>query len=130
MPQLDPLADALSNILNSERLGKRSVIIRPASKLIGRVLTTIQKEGYIGEIERIEDGKGDLYKVELLGRINKCGVIKPRSNVKARDIEKVEKHYLPARQFGLLVISTPSGVIDHRKAKEINSGGRLLAYVF
>lgn len=130
MPQLDPLADAMSALANSEQLGKRELIVRPASKLIGCVLTTIKKQGYIGEIERIENRRGDLFKVALLGRINKCGVIKPRFSVKHNEIEKWEKHYLPARQFGLLVLSTPHGVISHIEAKEMNTGGRLLAYVF
>ena len=38
--------------------------------------------GYIGEFEMIDDHRSNKIVVELLGRINKCGVISPRFDVK------------------------------------------------
>jgi len=55
MPLLDPLADALSNIMNHEMAGKKTVIVKPASKLIGEVLKIMLQEGYTGEFEYIDD---------------------------------------------------------------------------
>ena len=64
---LDPLADALSNILNNERVGKKEVIINIASRLVGNVLHVMQKYGYIGEFEHIDDGRAGKFRVQLLG---------------------------------------------------------------
>ena len=130
MPQLDPLSDAMSAIKNAENLGKQEVILKPISKVIQAVLDVMQEAGYLGEIDKIDDGKGGILRVQLLGKINKCGTIKPRFSVQLRDIEKWEKRYLPARSFGLLILSTPKGVIRHEQAKEDHTGGRLLTYVY
>jgi len=130
MPLLDPLADALSNIMNHEQAGKMTVIIKPASKLIGAVLKVMLQEGYIGEFEYIDDGRAGKFRVQLLGRINKCGVIKPRFPVKKKDYEKWEKQYLPAHNIGILIVSTPQGVMSHKDAIKKGLGGRLLAYVY
>ncbi|OYT43593.1 30S ribosomal protein S8 [Candidatus Bathyarchaeota archaeon ex4484_40] len=95
-------------------------------------LTTIMnnENGYIGEFEFIDDGRTGKFRVQLLGRINKCGAIRPRFPVKADEIEKWEKMYLPAKGIGVLVISTPEGVMSHHEAKKRKIGGRLLAYVY
>ena len=69
-------------------------------------------------------------KIKLLKRINECGTIKPRFSVEHTDFVKWEKQFLPARDFGTLVVSTPGGVMTHREAKEKGIGGRLLAYVY
>ncbi len=126
----DPLAAALAKILNAERVGKREVLIKPASKIIKRVLTLMNEHRYIGAFEEIEDGKGNVLKVSLLGNINKCGVVKPRFSTKKNQYEKWEKRYLPAKDFGIIVVSTPQGVVTHLYAKEKNTGGRLLAYCY
>ncbi|MEM2133373.1 MAG: 30S ribosomal protein S8 [Candidatus Jordarchaeaceae archaeon] len=130
MARNDPLADALCSINNSESVGKREVIINIASKLIGNILRVMQKHGYVGEFEYIDDGRAGKFRVQLLGRINKCGVIKPRYPVKNKNFEEVEKQYLPAPDFGVLIVSTPHGVISHHEAKAQKIGGRLIAYVY
>ncbi|AIJ06228.1 30S ribosomal protein S8 [Methanocaldococcus bathoardescens] len=130
MSLMDPLANALNHISNCERVGKKVVYIKPASKLIGRVLKVMQDNGYIGEFEFIEDGRAGIFKVELIGKINKCGAIKPRFPVKKFGYEKFEKRYLPARDFGILIVSTTQGVMSHEEAKKKGLGGRLLAYVY
>jgi len=130
MSLMDPLANALNHISNCERVGKKVAYIKPASKLIGRVLKVMQDYGYIGEFEFIEDGRAGIFKVELIGKINKCGAIKPRFPVKKLGYEKFEKRYLPARDFGILIVSTTQGVMSHEEAKKKGLGGRLLAYVY
>lgn len=125
----DPLADALSNITNYERARKNEVLI-PASKTIGNILKIMQDYGFIGTFEFIDDGKSGNYKVELIGNINKCGVIKPRFPVKKDEFEKWEKRFLPAKNFGILLISTPKSIMSHRDAYKNETGGRLLAYVY
>ncbi len=68
--------------------------------------------------------------MELKNRINDCGVIKPRFSVKVDEFEKWEKRFLPARDVGILIVSTPNGVMTHKKVKEAHTGGRLLSFVF
>ncbi|KGK99534.1 30S ribosomal protein S8 [Methanococcoides methylutens] len=130
MVLLDPLADALSTIKNAEAVGKDSCTIKPASKLIGNVLKVMKDRGYIGEFEFVEDGKAGIYTVELIGRINKCGAIKPRYSVGATEFEKWEKQFLPAKNFGVLILTTPQGVISQYEARENNVGGQLLSFVY
>jgi small subunit ribosomal protein S8 len=127
---LDPLADALSIIKNAEMIGKPDCTLRPASKLIGNVLKVMKERGYIGDFEFIDDGKSGIFKVQLKGKINKCGVIRPRHAVKNTDFEKWEKRYLPAKGFGSIILTTPDGVMTHSEARDNGIGGELLAYVY
>jgi small subunit ribosomal protein S8 len=128
--QHDPLNDAMSTIRNAENVGKRTCILKPSSKLIGRILKVMQDNNYISQFEYMEDGKAGVFKVELNGNINNCGVIKPRYAVKRRDVEKFEARYLPAQDFGVLILTTTQGVLSHNEAKKMGVGGKLLAYVY
>ena len=126
----DPLANALSLIKNAEIKGKGMCTIQPSSKLIGGVLNLLKEKGYIGEFEYVEDGKAGVFQVRLTGNINNCGVIKPRYPIKRDDLEKWESRYLPARDFGLLILTTTQGIISHNEAKKSGIGGKVLAYVY
>ncbi len=133
MVMLDTLANAMTTIVNAEMRAKKEALIMPASKLIINVLKVMQKEGYIGEIEYIDDGRQGKIKVQLLGRINKAGVIKPRFSVKYKDLVSMPawlKKYLPSREIGILIISTPQGVMSHKEAIKRKTGGVLLGYVY
>ncbi len=130
MTLMDPLSDALSTIYNNEEKRKHECILKPASKLIGQVLRLMQEKGYVGAFEYIDDGRTGKFRVQLLGRINKCGVIKPRFSVKVNDIESWENKFLPGKNFGFLILTTSEGVIAHTEAVEKNVGGRLMAYVY
>lgn len=126
----DPLANVLSYINNHERLGKKEITLANNSKLIRKVLTILQDNLYMGEFKEIEDGKGKLLNLQLVGNINKVGVIKPRFNVKKDDYEKFEKRYLPAKDFGIIIVSTSQGLMVHTQAKEKGLGGRLICYCY
>ena len=130
MTNINPLSNALANLFNNEERRKRESIIWPASKLIGRVLRVIQKHGYIGEFEYIDDSRSGKFKVQLLGRIKKCGSVRPHFSVRIDDLEKWEKRYLPSRDVGILIITTSKGVISNKEARELKVGGRLLAYIY
>ncbi len=127
---LDILSNALTTIKNAEVMGKRQVVIWPVNKLTYYTLRVLQRYGYIGEIEYVDDGRGGKYLVQLLGKINDIGTIKPRYPVRYREIPEWEQKFLPARQIGILVISTSQGVMSHLEAKERKIGGILLAYVY
>jgi small subunit ribosomal protein S8 len=128
--QQDPLNDAMSVIKNAERVGKGECVIRPSSKLIGRVLKVMQEAGYIRQFEFVDDGRSGMFRVNLGGQINDCGVIRPRYSVKKGDLEKFEARYLPAQDFGVLILTTTRGVLTHTQAKQGGVGGKLLAFVY
>lgn len=111
------LADAMKSIINAERKGLRQVMLRPASKVLIKFLRLMQKNGYIGEFEMIDDHRSNKIVVELLGRINKCGVISPRFDIKLKNLERWTSQILPSRQFGHLVLSTTYGKLNF-----LNSG--------
>lgn len=126
----DPLANALSLILNNEKVGKSECMIKPTSKVIKEVLRVMQENGYIGETKEAQDGKGGYLTVSLLGMVNKCNVIKPRYNVKHEEFERFEKRYLPAKNIGVIFVSTTKGIMTHYEAKEKKFGGRLLGFCY
>ena len=128
--QSDPLNDAMCVMKNAANDGKGECIIQPSSKLIGRVLKVMQDHGYINQFEYIEDGKAGKFRVMMEGAINNCGVIKPRYSVKANDIERFEARYMPAQDFGVLILTNTAGVITQDRAKELGIGGKLLAYIY
>ncbi|MEM5828330.1 MAG: 30S ribosomal protein S8 [Candidatus Aenigmatarchaeota archaeon] len=123
------LADVLSKIKNAERAGKKEVIVK-RSKLVENVLKVMQEHKYIGNFEIIPDNKQGLIKIELKNRITDCNAISPRFSVRVNEIEKYEKRFLPAYNVGILILTTSKGVMDHKKAKELHIGGKLLAYVY
>ncbi|MBW2993915.1 30S ribosomal protein S8, partial [Candidatus Woesearchaeota archaeon] len=107
----DQLASALSAILNHEKAGKKEIVINPTSKVILNVLTILNAHQYVGQYDQITEARGGFIKLHLLGSINKCGVIKPRFSVGWKDFAKFEKRYLPAKGMGIIIISTPNGLM-------------------
>ncbi len=130
MTRTSVLADALNAINNAEKTGKRQVLLRPSSKVIIKFLTVMQKHGYIGEFEYIDDHRSGKIVVQLNGRLNKCGVISPRFNVKIDDIERWTDNLLPARQFGYVILTTSAGIMDHEEARRKHVSGKILGFVY
>lgn len=126
----DPLNDIISNIKNASRIGVRELDIEPAARLIGRVLKVMQDYNYITSFEVIDDNRGGKFHVILSDTINNCGIIKPRLSVKRSDMERIESRYLPAQDFGILILTTTNGVMSHLEARKQGIGGKLLAYVY
>ena len=81
MTRMSVLADCLKTMSNAEKRGKRQVVIRPSSKVVVKFLQVMQKNGYIGEFEVLDDHRSGKIVINLIGRINKCGVISPRFDV-------------------------------------------------
>jgi len=130
MAQQDPVMDALTKIRNAEQASKKEIYVKPASNFLGEILRIAKENEYIGEYLK-NDEKGIVsFTVKLNGRLNECKAIKPRYAVKRDEFEKYEKRYLPARDVGLLVVSTPQGVMTHAQAKAKKLGGRLIAFMY
>jgi small subunit ribosomal protein S8 len=126
----DPLANALSHMRNCESAAKRTCIVKNSSKLIKGVLDIFKKNGYITKYTEMKSSKGDYLEVELKGSINNCGATKPRFSVTIGEYEKFETRYLPAKDFGIIIVSTNQGLMTHNQAKEKNIGGRIIAYCY
>ena len=120
----DPLANALSKVLNAEKISKKEILVKPISKVIKKILEIMNEQGYVGAATEVADGRGNHFILNLLNKINKCGVIKPRHSVTRETYEKFEKRYLPAKGFGILIVSTSKGMMTHEEAKEKNIGGK------
>ena len=125
----DTLANALSKI-NNAVLGLSKTVEIPNSKLIVKVLEVLKKNDFIGDftIDK-KTNQGEIV-VNLVGTINKCQVIKPRYQTSVKNIEKFEKLYLPAKDFGILIISTNKGIFTQNEIKEKNIGGVLLGFCY
>lgn len=130
MSSNDPLANVMSHILNYEKIGKQECIVKPASKIVLSVLKIMKEHRYLGDFNKVDDGKSGFIRVNLISAINKCGVIKPRFSFKKDDLDKYEKRYLPSKDFGIIIVSTPKGIMTHLDAKSEDIGGKLVAYVY
>ncbi|MBI4052580.1 MAG: 30S ribosomal protein S8 [Candidatus Diapherotrites archaeon] len=130
MTMIDPIADALVAVKNSDQASKKECEFKPGSKLLKEIFRVMQEKGYIEGFDFLEDRKGDRLKIKLRGKINECKAIKPRYAVKKDEFEKFEKRYLPAKDVGIIIVTTPKGVLTHMDAKTQGLGGRLLAYVY
>lgn len=126
----NPLSNVLSAINNAEKVSHNQVVVKNNSRVIRRVLDLLGDEEYVKGYEIIEDGRGGTIKVTLAGQINRIGVITPNFSVKNEEYQKYEKRYLPARDFGIIVVSTSRGMMTHNQAQEMGIGGRLIAYCY
>ena len=132
MAQTDLLSDTLTRIRNAQVAGHDSTVVLK-SKLIGGVLSVLKKEGYIMDFNEFEEKK-NIKKIRVdLKYNNKKPVIseisrtsKPGKRVYSK-ISKLTKVY---GGLGIIIITTPQGIMTDAEAKEKNIGGEILCKVF
>jgi len=95
-----------------------------------KFLQVMMKHGYIGEFELIDDKRSGKIVIQLLGRINKAGVISPRFDVSLNDMDRFTSYLLPSGQFGHLVLTTSYGILDHQECIRKHTGGKILGYFY
>ncbi|MCF6160834.1 MAG: 30S ribosomal protein S8 [Furfurilactobacillus sp.] len=132
MSMTDPIADFLTRIRNANMVRHDSVEV-PASKIKHDIAEILKNEGFIRDVEYIDDDKQGIIRVFLkygkdgervisgLKRISKPGL---RSYVKADSVPKV------LNGLGIAIISTSEGVITDKEARQKDVGGEVLAYVW
>lgn len=121
----DIVANAINQIMNAKRALKKEIEIKSHSKFLLSILAIAKLNYYIKNYRT----EGKVLKVEI-GKLNGCRAIKPRTMVQVKEIEKYIKRYLPAKNIGIIVVSTSSGLVTHRTALEKNIGGSLVAYFY
>jgi small subunit ribosomal protein S8 len=114
-------------MMNALRAKKTSLTLKKHSKLLLSVLAIAKLKGYVKSYKVAEDGRQ--LTIEL-GKLNGCNAVKPRFVVQVDEIEKFVSRYLPARDMGVIIISTSQGIMTHQTAIEKNVGGSILAYMY
>ncbi len=121
----DIVADALNKIMNAKRARKTKADIIYYSRLLLSILAIAKLRGYIRHYEIADK----VLHVEL-GKLNGCNAIKPRHVVRVSEIDNYIKQFLPAKDIGVIIISTSHGLMTHQTAQEKNIGGSLIAYFY
>jgi len=132
MVMTDPIADFLTRIRNANMVKHESLEV-PASKIKHDIAEILKREGFIRDVEYIEDDKQNVIRVFLkygkneervitnLKRISKPGL---RAYVKADEVPKV------LNGLGIAIISTSRGVMTDKQARKENVGGEVLCIVY
>jgi len=123
----DIISDTLNNIMNAKRARKKVAKSKAYSKLLIEILKIAKEQGYLEDYKINEKEKTVKITFE---KLNECKAIKPRFFANMKDIEKYIRRYLPARDFGIILISTDKGLMTHNEALEKNLGGALIAYFY
>ena len=120
----DIVADTLNQIMNAKKARKTEVVVNKHSKLLRNILDIAKDAGYLDyEIE------GTKLRIQIMN-VNEIRAIKPRYTFSIKNINNYVRRFLPARNFGFVVVSTNQGLMKHEEAEEQNLGGCLVAYMF
>ena len=128
----DPIADMLTRIRNANS-AKHDTVDVPASNMKKAIAQILLEEGYIKNFQLVNDGAQGLIRVSLkyqgsrnqtisgLKRVSKPGL---RVYAGSQELPKV------LNGLGVAIISTSKGVMTDKKARELNVGGEVLAFVW
>ncbi|MGN1101101.1 MAG: 30S ribosomal protein S8 [Huintestinicola sp.] len=128
----DSIADILTRIRNANT-AKHATVDVPASNMKKAISQILVDEGYIKSYQIIDDGKQGIIRITLKYGENKSQVItglrrvsKPGLRIysSCEDMPKVMKG------LGIAIVSTSKGVMTDKKARELNVGGEVLAFVW
>jgi small subunit ribosomal protein S8 len=132
MSMTDPIADMLSRIRNASSAMHDDVVI-PASKIKENIARILVEEGFVNEMELVEDGGHPAIKLALrysqereraisgIKRVSKPGRRVYRS---ATDLPRV------LGGLGVAIISTSQGVMTDKQARRAKVGGEVMAYIW
>lgn len=128
----DTIADLLTRIRNANT-AKHATVDVPASNVKKAISQILVDEGYVKDFKVIEDGKQGVIRITLKYGDNKAPVItglrrvsKPGLRIysSCEDMPRVRKG------LGIAIVSTSKGIVTDKKARELNVGGEVLAYVW
>lgn len=129
----DPIADMLTRIRNAQ-VARHDTVSMPASNTKKALAKILLQEGYIKNVEYIDDGLQGEIKITLkyvdgrqtpviagLKRISKPGL---RVYAQSQDLPKV------LGGLGIAIISTSKGLMTDRESRRQNLGGEVLCYIW
>ncbi len=128
----DTIADILTRIRNANS-AKHATVDVPASNIKKAITQILLDEGYIKSFQVIDDGKQGIIRITLKYGENKSQIItglrrvsKPGLRIysSCEDMPKVMKG------LGIAIVSTSKGVMTDKKARELNVGGEVLAFIW
>lgn len=132
MAMSDPIADMLTRIRNANIARHESVEI-PASNMKREIAAILKREGFIRDVENIEDNKQGIVRIYLkyspdnqrvitgLKRISKPGL---RVYANKQEVPRV------LGGLGIAILSTSQGIMTDKEARRNQIGGEVLAYVW
>ena len=132
MVMTDPIADFLTRIRNANQ-ANHEVLEVPASNIKKGIAEILKREGFVKNVEIIEDDKQGIIRVFLkygqngekvitgLKRVSKPGL---RVYKKREDLPKV------LNGLGIAILSTSEGLLTDKEARQKNVGGEVIAYVW
>jgi ribosomal protein S8 len=121
----DIVSDTLNQLMNAIKAGKDSLAVHRYSRMLLSILAIAKLKGYLKDY-KIENKS---LKIEI-GKLNGCSSIKPRYVATVEEIDKFISNYLPAKDLGIIVVSTSQGLMTHQTAQQKNLGGSLVAYFY
>lgn len=122
----DIVSDTLNVMMNAAKAGKKEITVKKYSKLLLSVLAIAKLKGYVVDY-KVRDKE---LKIEIVSNIHGCNAIKPRFMIHVKDVDNYVKRYLPAKNIGILILSTSKGLMTHQTAQDKNMGGSLIAYFY
>ena len=129
MVMTDPIADMLTRIRNANMVRHEKLEV-PASKIKKEIAELLKREGFIRDVEYIEDNKQGILRIFLkygannervitgLKRISKPGL---RVYAKADEVPRV------LNGLGIALVSTSKGVMTDKDARQLQTGGEVVA---
>ena len=132
MVMTDPIADLLTRIRNANQ-ARHEVLEVPASNIKKGIAEILKREGFVKNVEVVEDDKQGIVRVFLkygqdgqrvitgLKRVSKPGL---RVYAKREELPKV------LNGLGIAIISTSEGLLTDKEARQKNVGGEVVAYVW
>jgi small subunit ribosomal protein S8 len=128
----DPIADALTCIRNSARIGKERVDLK-ASYVVTEILKILKREKFIYDYRLIEDKKQGILRVYLRKPNERTRTITSLVRMSRPGLRRYAKRdEIPTvlNGLGVCVVSTPQGLLTGDEAKKRGVGGELLLKVW
>jgi small subunit ribosomal protein S8 len=128
----DPIADMLTRIRNVQ-LVKKSEVLIPFSKLKFEIAKILKHEDYIENFEKVEEGKFPQIKITLKYDSANQSMIRSIKRIsKPGQRIYVSKNKIPRvlNNLGLVIISTPQGLMSGKEARRKGLGGEVICEVW
>ena len=132
MVMTDPVADFLTRIRNANTVYQERVEI-PSSKMKLAMAEILKTEGFIKDVEVIEDGKQGVLRLFLKYGPNREKVISGLKRISKPGLRVyAQKDEIPKvlGGLGIAVISTSKGIMTDKQARKEGVGGEVLCYVW